>query len=1162
MYPIFLGDFTTSALTDWTVEQHVPDGYSDFVIRDQKLVFLDAGNRLLPNIPRLESFVIRGALEADWGINNKEFSLQVFFAYDPHIRQGLLLEFGAKGDRAYAKLVSPNGETIAERTIAEAVAQGGVVEFEVVLRNGQLSLKLNSRECLTASLRQDCRGLIALCRGSFLGELRLLSLTVESDDTIDEQSLWTNLRIPFAPINGMDIPIVWTVTATRVGEAARVEVELSGGEKTRPDVPWFPYHGHYVEVLDRPYLRIESGRGASELSLSDEALVLALPHKQYFYSIAHQDPLWPFRKTFYLREVDQDSVLFAGYKAYGNRAVNKHLEVKSPYETVYDVGRGEIVYSGQALSPKTAVVELRSPADKQLCRDLPATTVDYGRALAFAQANHYFAPGEECLFQFEVCARNSAAHEPLAVEYRLESAFFERLTEYETVSAGDEPIALDIQRLRSSWLTLGVLAPGVYHLRYRLRDGVTVLHEDYRAFEVLGTTESGAAASQLPKCFSMSNEVKGQDTDNFDPWRADCADVSHYISICTGMMPHFAREKRLWELLKLYKREWFLWLGGRVMQDHTLDHNHDLVQGCDYVLPGEPNDVYYRPCARQFYHPQLVAILLDFARETGFKVAEIEAIAKAGTIPDKATFEALVSDCFYQWIDYFWARRIEALTQFKADVASANPRARISSYGPVAVYGGIYKTAHASTYAGSFKSCPEMEAFRDGYLMLEDYPHACRYSIHSGPFFLASFKALAPTVAVYPELYNETGDKVPCPDAAVARAWPSYGMWAGDLPINASMKRVLEYVYGCIWHDGQGFRYWEDYGFHTRVWERERFEALLKVWGFVANARPRRPLKANALICNEDCCRNHKLYYDEYPGDVHEAFGDLFNTAEECSAYCYEMSRTAGQNAGFVTDFGHLSSLNAADIDVLVLPPLTQVSADDLHEVRRLHEQGVSLLAFEEVEGLEDLFGVTASDQVQVHEIRVSDIPSNPLSALAELSEYTEHRACVGKYRATTANVLLDAEVPVLFVNQTPWGKTALYNIPPTAVRRQDQFNRVAMGRASISRLINEATRLVLRYLSNPAVETSEGKIIAFEDEAGGRHIIVAEDAHPFPAQPIRPVITISLPDLQAGDIQCDREFTFISQDERGVRLRLRLDPDEFAIISLSQASEPSSRST
>ncbi|MEI6499858.1 MAG: hypothetical protein WCP21_02405 [Armatimonadota bacterium] len=1154
MNSIFSGDFTTSALSDWTVEQHVPEGYSDFVIRDRKLVFLDAGNRLLPNIPALESFVMRGAFEADWGINNNEFSLQVFFAYDPHRRRGLVLDFGSDGTRTYAKLVSPEHADTVAIEIEESVVHDGVVHFELELKDRELSLKLNSREHFRATIEQDCRGLLALTRGAFLGELRLLSLTIESDDTIERESLWTDLRLPFAPINGMDIPIVWTVNATRVGSAARVEVELSGGEKTRPDVPWFPYHCHYVEVLDRPYLRIESQHSVSELSLSDDALVLAIPHKQYFYSLAHQDPPWPFRKTFYLRDVAPDSIVFAGYKAYGNRAVNKHLEVETPYETVHDAGRGEVIYSGQALPPDAVVVDLKSPADKQLCRDLPVATVDYGRALAFAQANHYFAAGEECAFQFEVFARNSAAQELLAIDCRLESAFFEPLTGYTAVapSAEAETLALDIQRLCTTWFTVGAQEAGVYHLRFRLRDGVTVLHESYRAFEVLGATESGAAASRLPKCFSMSNEVKGQDTDNFDPWRADCVDVSHYVSIVAGYMPHFAREKRLWELLKLYQREWFLWLGGRVMQDFTLDHNHDLIQGCDYLLPGEPNDVFYRPCARQFYHPQLVAILCDFAVATGFRVAEIKAFAEAGAIPDKATFQALVSECFYEWIDYFWERRIKELLQFKAEVSQINPHARISSYGPVAVYGGLYKTAHASTYAGLYKPCPEMEGFRDGYFVLEDYPHACRYSIHSGPFFLAGFKALAPAVTVYPELYNETGDKVPCPDAAVARAWPSYGMWDGNLPINASIKRVLEYVYGCVWHDGQGFNYWQDYGFHTRVWERERFEALLKVWGFVDRARPRRPWKANAFVCNEDCCRNHKLYYDEYPGDGHEAYGDLFNTAEEGSAYCYEMSRTAGQNAGFVTDFSHLSSLSAADIDTLVLPPLTRVSADDLHEVRRLHEQGVSLLAFEEVGGLEDLFGVVAGSPVQVHEIGVNGLlAGNPLAALARLEEYTEHPACVGKYRAATADTLLDAEVPVLFLNQTPWGKTALYNIPPTAVRRQNQFNRVAMGRASISKLINEATRLVLRHLSDPAVLTNAGKIIAFEDEAGKRHIIVAEDAHPFPASTIRAVITINLPGLQVGEVRCDKEFTIVSQDEKGGRLSLRLDPDEFAIISL-----------
>jgi hypothetical protein len=445
-----------------------------------------------------------------------------------------------------------------------------------------------------------------------------------------------------------------------------------------------------------------------------------------------------------------------------------------------------------------------------------------------------------------------------------------------------------------------------------------------------------------------------------------------------------------------------------------------------------------------------------------------------------------------------------------------------------------------------------MEAFRDGYFMLEDYPHLCRYSIHSGPFFLSSFKAIAPNVTVYPEMYNEDGSTLPCPDSAVARVWPSYGMWSGGLPINASMKVVLEYAYSCVWHDGEKFNYWQDYGFHTRTWERERFEALLKVWGFIDKNPPARPLKANAYICNEDCCLNHKMHYDEYPGDAHEGFGDLFNTAEECSAYTYEMSRCAGQNAGFVTDFDKLSSLTADYIDTLVIPPLTKVSKEALNNIKRLHEQGVSLLAFEEVTGLEDLFGVTETDSVQVNNIRVNkSLADNPLSSLTSLTEYTEHQACIGKYKVTTADVLLDAEIPVLFTNKTKWGRTALYNIPPTAVRRQDQFNRVSYGRASISKLINESTKLVLRYLSNPTVETTEGKIIAFEDTHGNRHVIIEEDAHPLPAQAIRPVLTLNIPGLKVENIRCEKAYTVVYSDENTVQLSLSLGEDEFAVVSL-----------
>lgn len=373
MNSIFVGDFSTHELSDWTVEQHVPDGYSDFVIRAGKLVFLDAGNRLLPNAPALENFVVKGAFDADWNINDKKFSLRIFFAYDAYKRQGFAIDFGSNGQELFIKLISPAGKTISEKEFEAPVIDSDVVDFEFELKNKEVRLKLNSREYFNCAINRNCQGLIAFTRGSFLGELRFHSLSIDSDDKLERKTIWKDLKIPFAPINGMDIPIVWTVNATRLGSAAKIELELSGGEKSRPDVPWFPYHAHYVEFLEKPYLRIESENEVSDLRVTDDTLVLAIPHKEYFYIIAHKNPPWPFKKIFYLRDVKENSILFAGYKAYGNRAVSKHLEVKTPYETAYDAGAKKIIYAGQAIAPLAVVIDLKSPVDKQIGKDIPKT---------------------------------------------------------------------------------------------------------------------------------------------------------------------------------------------------------------------------------------------------------------------------------------------------------------------------------------------------------------------------------------------------------------------------------------------------------------------------------------------------------------------------------------------------------------------------------------------------------------------------------------------------------------------------------------------------------------------------------------------------------------------------------------------------------------------
>lgn len=1164
MKNIFSDGFMDDKIYNWKTEQHVPDGYPDFIIRDQALVMLDAGNRILPLISELKTFLIKGCFETDsvlkpplWGGNANKFSLQIYFAYDQHIRQGSMLDIDSDGNTMSVSL-SHAGKVIVKKKLNSSILgnilKNQVVNFELEVNRGITSLTLDGEKCFTHAVDSGA-GFIALSRGAFTGELRMKYFEIATDDDFDQQVIWDRLSIPFAPINGMDNPIVWTVSAHKLGDIIKLEVELAGGVKDRKHIEWFPFHMHYTEQLYAPYLRIESSQQCMEFLLTGKTLTLCNPWSRSFYLLAFEKPQWPLKKSFFIESLDsQNAVLFCGYKSYANTDANCH-QAAGRSETAYDCKSGRIIYYGQAIEPDTVVFDIKSPGDKQICKAIPQSVHEYEKALQFARENHYFLEDETCCFHFELFSRMGDAKTELHVEYRLENAFFEPLDEYQPVGLEDasESIALNIEKLQSRKITFNKLEAGVYHVSFRLYQGRELLQEKRRAFEVMSQKMSGPQASRLPKLFSMAHEVMGIDTDPFDPWKPDCVDVSHYISIGASVHPQAAREKRLWELYKVYGRQWFLWLANWTAKDWDMERNCDIVEHCDYLKSynaiEEKRNGYVRNCFRQTYTGSVLHVLYDFALENNFYPEKIKSFIDGNTIPDKETFNELVDKHFYKWIDYFCDRFLDSDCEKKKQIAAISGNVKYASYGPTAIYAGAYKTAHSARYSCAFKHTREIENIYDGFLVFDDYPHACRYSINRGLFLLASTKMIWPKLKLYPEIYGPW--LCPCPDAAVGRAWPTLGI-IDNYPLESSVKAAIEFVYAAVWHDGEKFNYWQDYGFHTRTWEWERFEALLRAWGFVDKVKAARPLKANAFICNEDCCENHVVYYDEYPGSSHEAAGDLFNTAEESIAYAYEMSRYAGQNAGFVTDFKSLAKLTARDIDILVIPPLTKIRDSDLDNIRDLHEQGVSLLAFEEVPGLEDLFGVKEGEIRQVSNITVNKtLANNPLAKLAGLAEYTEHRACKGKYRSAGADVLLDGEVPALFAHRTRWGKTALFNIPPTVVRRQDQINRCSLGRDSISQLINRATQHILKYLSSPAVETDAGKIIAFSDTNDTAHIIIEEDAHPMPAVPIKPLLTLNIPGLSVEKISCDKTFSIVSISENSAKLRLTLQPDEFAIITI-----------
>ena len=1159
---VFQSDFADSgAMASWYREQHTPDGYPDFTIENNALILWDAGNRILPHIPTIKNFVMEGSFAVHWEGAENQFSFTIHFDYDPHCRKGESLEIACDGKelhlyRNQKEVTAENGKNILKKILRQRKAV-----FVLERKNRSLLLHLNGTVCYQEKCNPGS-GKIALERGHFGWYMRLEDFTLTADAPKPVKK--KHFKIPFSHINGMPDVIWWEMDVVQIGDCMRLDTTLSGGVTDRPHLPWFPYHGSYSEMLEAPYFRINTKDGREillELTPENLSLKNKPGHFSYMPGIGDKKPQWPFHRSFFTECFDPETILLTcGYQYYVNRIIAKHL-AGGPSETIFDAAKDQIIYTGMALTDGKINGDLYSQTAKKLLRKIPAKHPLRQRALDFAQRNHFFCEGEDCKFHFRFTKAGPFLLEDLHLEYTLSNVFFDAIRKPVKLQwKKEQEIAPGIFAVDSEEFVLKKLPAGVYHIQFVCKDGCRTILDDFRAFEVMTDSQSGPQASNLPRLYSTPSEVMGVDTNEFDPFLRTVSDIAHYMDTAAGIMPHIAEEQKVWELYKVYHRDWHLWYTTRTVENLDLQLHKDSVGNCDFIAMGTEwqKKCLVRVCGRAFYTGPQMEIFAQFAKERNFHAKEICESLKKQEIPSLAVFQDLVDTCFYDWMDYFNERFQDDLNQMKADLESVNKHAALANYGPLAIYPASYKTAHSCQYIFSYLAKPGTvrSVYEDdkAFFNYADLPYICRHPITRGPFMAANIFLEYPHAIIHPEIYTPNTRGL-CPDAAVARAWPKMD-WGENtpFPVDLTLKRTLEYVYGAVYHDGKSFRYWEKRGFHARTWERERFAGFLKLWGFIDKHTPVRPAgKVCAFLCSEECCRAHKLNYDEYgERDVYTPFGDLFNTAEETPAYAYEMSRVAGMNSGAVINLKSLKGLKGKEIDVLVLPPLAGASKNDLAEIRRLHKEGVALFGFEDVTGLEDLFGVKSGKTTQIHEIKVNQKEA-VLKELAGMTEYTEHKAAQGKYRANGAKVLLSAEIPVLFTHTTEYGKTALYNLPPTVVRRQDQYNRVGMGRDNISSLINTATRLVLLDLSCGDIRTDAGKLIAFEDNNKAFHVIVEEDAHPLPAEIIDPVITIRNKDLRNCEITSATAFSVLEKNKNGAKIRLHLEQDQFAILSFTR---------
>ncbi len=1181
---------------DWLVERHSDRAHQHGWVENGAYHILCWGNKHLPLTPPLRDFTLSWQCRGDAGASGA--GCYVFFRYDSDRQAGYYIKrqwsaaggatlFGvcdAAGDQLLATQTDPTPRAVHAWTELRLEVRGNV--FTVFQDQAPVGC------CQDERARFSAPGSIAFDRdrsteNGARGPFWLRQVCIRAQAAPAPARRWRPVRIKF-PMehNGIVSPIYYHLEALAYANHVQITARLTGGPAERSDPVLLRYRGPASlrwqnERLINPFLRLERpGGGCLGVHYLFRGAVGLKEHwDRRAPGLPPADIECPVERIVRLPRLPEHANVFIGYEYY--EAEERNWMKGGPTEAWVDPLSGRVLASGAPLRTAEVFLDIRSPANKAVCRMIPARAPRQAQALAFARANHYFLEDERA--RFAILARHRLADDcadGVRAEWVLEDACRQPLQPPRSCAlrpAGDAAArrwrrGLGARTLVSAPWTPGVLPVGVYHAVARLRRGAHVLAEIRRAFEIMPRDPSAPAppqASGLPELLFYESSDFVSAADPFDPWLGRAVDEGHYVGH-NGFPAPFAEKHRAWTLLHLYRRKWWLWLIGA--QSAPEDHP-DLVRHADLLyamaLLGR-FDLWQLRAYQRSATPQrrleVFDALLEFLQGPEFAARgdprlPADAIRAAGRLSEDQ-FVALVESHWKPWLEFFnrWYAQTY-IPQAHARLRALRFQGAWSWFAPYPCYGSVYKSAWFPHYMGRDLQSGWTRAI-NGPMRLESYACVCGYPIQRDVFQLAAMKMEVPELRIYPEIYSLTG--IPA-DFHVMLGSPPYAR--AYPPARCFRKRFFEYAYAAVWFGARGFEFWRDNGFQPKHWDRDQFAEFLSAWAVIRRVRPQKPLRTAAFVYSRRACREHPDTLDRYrrrylrDGKAPVFFGDIYNTAEECVAFAYEQARMDSQCAGFIVDLEQLGRLAAANVHTLVLPPLAGLRDADRAAICKAHAAGMSLVAFETVPGLEDLFGVAPLRRaVTLRGLRVNPAAARaaPWAELREMRETIGHDRCRAAYQCRGAQALIEGldargrpRAPALVMHRTRWGRTALFTIAPTDVRRETGDVVISYGKASLSRLMNRAMALVLRQVGRPEVEATAGKLIGFRDTDGRARIVIAEDRHPEEAAAIAPEITIRLRGAAPARIRCDRAFETIAAAPGVVRLRVPLGPHDCAMLTV-----------
>lgn len=1076
------------------------------------------GNKYILDTPKTKDFSV--TLKYLFDVLNVYAGISVFFGYDESTHSGF--ELRGEWDKKTGEVIFTLFEIREEHytKINSVICQN--IEFPKAKTEYSLTVSMKDGTlCVSAADGAEASfdlesgfGLVGFSRPHFVGSMTYLGVSATLDELEAESKHDVTVTIP--TVNGGTMPLTVKYEQFILGGKPYLKATLDGGPQYRTEENYRPYpvnrEGQYVVerwFMDKPYIKINGKNyyfSMGEVNLADPFLAW----KELLYPIMNFTYL-PISITIPLANEDIGEYAF-GYEnlmIFGYRLQSGKNEFNFTCDGEY---LGETVFED--------TFSLCSPADKKAVKIIPETAFEYETVKAHFERNHYFAEDEE--ISFTVFAKTDKKY--ISYEAELQNVYGEFIEKLPVVDGV---------------IKHSPLAVGVYRILLTVKYGDKPLKEIDTAFEVFDITGGRCAPleSGLPFLFSMPNEQQYLDRDPFDPWNPGKPSNLEHFYACTAFTGYVAEYKRTWEITKLFGRAWYVWLSNhRTMLEHDYHDHMDILKNGDYIY--YPSDYEWGVLRSDAFNegiwelmPKTLEELNNFldshegARE---KVGYVK-----GTVVSRDNITNLHKYYMQEWYSHINKKIFECLEEQNKTFSEINPKFKRACYGPYNVYVANMRTSNLSRFYGFENDETLSDVIFTGFAQYEDYPFSCTYQTYRGAFGAGATLVKTPNLVMYPEQYKSSPGG--CIDGAVYFAHPPVGGYVMPDWFNTTLTR--EYVYNTARKTDDGFAYWNTYGFMKSDLTDKDIDPFIRDWKYVLAHKPQRPLRSAVYICEFD--KNDDAFEEDFPG-----WRAPYNISEEGMGYLYETSRLAGLPAGFFASWKTFLTLTSKDTDLIVLPSTTSAPKEVLDHIRKLYNEGVSIIAVGRVDGLEDLFGVKYAPKA-VHYYGVD--------ANGEHENVYPYTA-VAAYEADGAKAILTADgTPVILTN----GRTAIYNIAPGAIGRFYFFRKPEMGRNSLSVLLrNNSIELMKTLSSSEAVATdSECGITVFDDTNGNTMLLVIDYSnHDQSKQDISTEKTVMLSSgkyTRATAVDGKEIRSFYNGDGTLGGIAVSLHPHESALIVL-----------